>query len=172
MSADVVVSRRIAAPPETVWALLADLSRMPEWSPENERVEWLGGATQAASGARFRGTNRNGTKSWKSVGEVTDCEPARRLAFGIKTGPFRIAEWTYTVEPNPEGCLVTEGWTDRRNALIQTLSKHVTGVHDRPTHNRRGMEETLRRLAVTAERNGTGCVATRVAARAPSPDLP
>jgi hypothetical protein len=39
---------------------------------------------------------------------------------------------------------------------MKTLSKRVTGVGDRPSHNREGMEETLRRLASAAEGSDAG----------------
>lgn len=153
--ADLTVSRDIAASPGVVWALLADLTRMPEWSPENERLEWLGGATAAAPGAKFRGTNRNGSKSWKSVGEITAIEPGRLLSFAVTAGPFKISEWSYVIDPTEGGCRVTEGWTDRRGGVMRTLSKLATGVQDRPSHNRQGMEETLRRVAAAAEASST-----------------
>lgn len=156
MMADLTVSRDVAAPSEVAWALLAELSRMPEWSPENERVEWLGGATEAALGARFRGTNRNGARSWRSVGKIVVFEPGRALAFNVKAGPFRVAEWRYTIEPKGNRCSLTESWTDRRNRAMRVLSKRVTGVQDRPSHNREGMEETLRRLSAAAEACVTG----------------
>jgi uncharacterized protein YndB with AHSA1/START domain len=152
--ADLTVSRDIVASPDVVWALLADLPRMPEWSPENERLEWLGGATAAAPGAKFRGTNRNGSKSWKSVGEITAIEPGRKLAFSVTAGPFKVAEWSYVIDRTEGGCRVTEGWTDRRGSVMRTLSKLATGVQDRSSHNRQGMEETLRRIAAAAEASG------------------
>jgi len=40
---------------------------------------------------------------------------------------------------------------EERNALIKFLGKPVSGVADRATHNRAGMEETLRRLKAAAE---------------------
>lgn len=148
---DVTVSRDIAASPEAVWALVADLSRMPEWSTENERLEWLDGANEAAVGARFRGTNRNGSKSWKSTGQITALESGRILSFTVSAGPFKIADWSYSIEPTDRGCRVTETWTDRRGGLMRTLSRFVTGVDDRPTHNSRGMEATLQRIEAAAE---------------------
>jgi len=156
MMADVTVSRDIGASSGGTWALLADLSRMPEWSPENESVEWIDGATAPAVGARFRGTNRNGKKSWKSVGEITAYEPERTLAFSIKAGPFKIADWQYTIEAMESGCRVTESWTDRRSGAMRFMSKLATGVKDRSAHNRTGMEETLRHLASAAEQPAAG----------------
>jgi uncharacterized protein YndB with AHSA1/START domain len=152
--AEVTVSRDVAASPAVVWALLGDLPRMPEWSPENERIEWLGGATAVAPGAKFRGTNRNGSKSWKSVGEITAVEPDRTLAFAITAGPFKVAEWSYVIDRTDGGCRITERWTDRRGSVMKAVSKFATGADDRPSHNRQGMEETLRRIAATAEASG------------------
>ncbi|MFM8383175.1 MAG: SRPBCC family protein, partial [Actinomycetota bacterium] len=60
----VVVTREVAAPPERIWAMVSDLPRMGEWSPENQGGEWLNGATGPAVGVRFKGQNKNGKKSW------------------------------------------------------------------------------------------------------------
>jgi len=54
----------IAAAPGTVYALVSDLTQMGEFSPECRQVEWLGGATGPAAGARFVGHNRNGPIKW------------------------------------------------------------------------------------------------------------
>ena len=66
MADEVSVSREIAAPAEQVWAMVSDVTRMGEWSPEAEGATWLGDASGAAPGARFRGTNRHGTKTWST----------------------------------------------------------------------------------------------------------
>ncbi len=147
MTDQVSVSREISAPAEQVWAMVADVTRMPEWSPENECSVWLGGATGPAAGAKFRGTNQNGSKRWKTVAAVTAAEPGRIFTFAVKAGPFKVAEWAYTFDPTPGGCRVTETWTDQRNGLTKVLSKWASGVSERSSHNRQGMEETLRRLA-------------------------
>ena len=62
MTEQVSVTREIGAPAGQVWAMVSDLTRMGEWSPENEGGEWLRGAAGAQPGASFRGTNRNGKK--------------------------------------------------------------------------------------------------------------
>ncbi|HBM56923.1 MAG TPA: SRPBCC family protein, partial [Acidimicrobiaceae bacterium] len=43
MTESVSVSREMAAPPEEVWALVSDLTRMGEWSPEAKGGRWAGG---------------------------------------------------------------------------------------------------------------------------------
>jgi len=77
------------------------------------------------------------------------------LRFRVKAGGLNVAEWSYQFEPIPAGCRVTESWTDRRNPVLKLVSGRVTGVADRASHNRRGMEETLQRLAAAAEEPAT-----------------
>ena len=61
------VQRSTNATPEEAWALIADITRMGDWSPETTSAVWRGGATAAALGARFRGTNQMGSKKWHST---------------------------------------------------------------------------------------------------------
>ena len=154
MADTVVVTEEIAAPAERVWAMIADLPRMGEWSPENEGATWLGGVTAAALGARFRGTNRNGAKQWRTSVRIVECEPGRSFAFKISAGGLGVAEWRYALEPTGGGCRVTETWVDQRGPIVRAFGKPVSGVGDRVAHNRRGMEETLRRLKAAAEAAG------------------
>jgi uncharacterized protein YndB with AHSA1/START domain len=151
VSEPVSVSRDISASPDKLWAMVADVARMGEWSPENEGGEWLGDATAAKPGARFRATNRVGKKSWKTVATVVDAEPARRFSFRVSAGPVKVSEWSYTFETTTNGCRVTESWTDLRPGWFKPLARLATGVGDRVTHNRQGMEQTLERLAAVAE---------------------
>jgi uncharacterized protein YndB with AHSA1/START domain len=152
MAEQVSVTKDIAAPAEAVWAMVSDVTRMGEWSPENEGGEWLRGATGPQPGATFRGTNRNGKKQWKTVATVVDAEPGRVFAFRVKAaGGLKVAEWRYAFEPTATGCRVTETWIDQRGVVVKTLGKPVSGVGDRAAHNRAGMEQTLARLAAAAE---------------------
>ncbi|MCU0268889.1 MAG: SRPBCC family protein [Acidimicrobiales bacterium] len=158
--ADVVrVEQEISASPEQVWALISDVTRMGEWSPETESCEWKGGATGPKVGARFQGRNRNGKKQWSTQCTVTAAEPGRSFAFRVKAGPLGVAEWRYDLEPVDGGCRVTETWTDERGWLVTTLGKPVSGVADRAEHNRRTMAETLGRLTTAAEATDTGTAA-------------
>jgi uncharacterized protein YndB with AHSA1/START domain len=145
------VTTEIAAPADQVWAMVADLTRMREWSPENVSVVWRKGATSAVPGATFAGTNAHGKKSWKTVGRVVEAEPGCVLSFRVTASGMKVALWTYRFEPTSTGCLVTEEWDDERNALVKALGKPVSGVADRVAHNRAGMEQTLANLRAATE---------------------
>jgi uncharacterized protein YndB with AHSA1/START domain len=152
MTEQVSVSRDIAAPPEKVWAMVSDVTRMGDWSPETTVARWLDDATGPAPGARFRGSNRIEWRRWQTVATVTEAEPGRSFAFRVSAGPIEVAEWSYTFEPTAAGCRVTESWTDRRPGYFKPIAWLATGVRDRAEHNRAGMDETLERLAYLAER--------------------
>lgn len=142
----------IAATPDTVWNLVSDVTRMGEWSPEATGAVWKGRATGPALGARFTGTNANGSKTWTTSCEVTSCDAGRAFGFRVKAAGLKVAQWDYRIEPTATGCTVTETWTDDRGALITWLGKLVTGVADREAHNRAGIAETLTALKAAAER--------------------
>jgi len=148
--ADVEVSETVKAASLAVYELVSDLPRMGEWSPENSGGKWLGGATGPAVGAKFRGTNRNGLAIWMTGVTVTAADAGRRFAFDVDTLGVPISTWEYSFADGPDGCVVTERWTDRRPGWMRVASM-ATGVRDRATHNRRGMEQTLAKLKVAAE---------------------
>jgi uncharacterized protein YndB with AHSA1/START domain len=151
MADQVSVTKDIGAPAEKVWAMVADVTRMGEWSPENEGATWLRGATAPTPGATFRGKNRNGKKKWSSVGTITDAEPGRLLVFRVTASGLKVAEWRYAFEATETGCRVTETWIDQRGPLVKALGKPVSGVADRASHNRATMEQTLDHLKSAAE---------------------
>ena len=55
------VTVHMNAPPDDVWALVSDVTRIGSYSPETFEAEWLDGASGPAVGAKFRGhVKRNG----------------------------------------------------------------------------------------------------------------
>jgi hypothetical protein len=157
MADPVEVSTEIAASADEVYRLVSDLPRMGEWSPECERCVWLGDATGAAEGARFRGHNRLGWRRWTTTGTVATADPGRELTFDITVGPLAVARWSYRLEPLGERrSRLTESFVDRRHHAIGWLSGVASGVSDRTAHNATGMRETLDRIRAEAERRAEG----------------
>lgn len=135
----------VAAAPAQVWALVTDLPRMGELSPENRGGRWVGGATGPAPGARFRGVNRNGDLEWRTKVRVVVCEPERRFIFDVRS-PFgvRVSRWSYELTPAAGGCLLTEHWYRVGNWFVRRfLGPRVTGRADRPGYNAGSIEHTL-----------------------------
>ena len=145
------MTREIQAPAQQVWQMVADVTRMGEWSPENAGATWMRGAKGPQPGARFLGKNHKGWRRWWTVGTIVDSEPGRLLTFRVTAPVFKVAEWSYVFEPTPAGCRVTEGWTDQRSRLFRPVSDLVVGTRNRGEHNRAAMEETLDRLKAAAE---------------------
>ena len=147
MKEPVSVSREVSATPEEVWALVSDLTRMGEWSPEARGGHWAGGADGPSLGAVFKGSNRNGRYRWRTKVTVTECDPPRRFAFQLLAPFMDGCDWVYDIEPTEGGCRVTESWVDHRTKALVVIGRVLSGVSDRATHNLAGMEQTLDRLA-------------------------
>lgn len=146
------VSTTIAAPPDRLYAMVSDVTRMGEWSPECFRCTWVRGATGPAVGARFRGWNRKGWRRWWTDATVTKAEPGKEFAFAVSSFGLPVAGWGYRFEPSADGgTVVTEYWNDRRQKPMAVVSGVAVGVADREGHNRRGMEQTLQRIKAVAE---------------------
>jgi len=149
----VQVTTAIAAPPHEVYALVADLSRMGQWSPEATGVTWLGGAQGARVGARFRGSNRNGWRRWRTTCTVVSAEPGAELSWESRSFGLPVALWRYVFSPDGAGgTVVTESTQDRRGHLVRVVGAVATGVRDRAPHNAETMRATLERLKAAAER--------------------
>jgi len=154
MNEQVSVSKDVTASADKVWAMVSDVTRMGEWSPENQGGTWLKGASGPVPGAKFKGRNKIGKRKWSTVATVIDADPGRRFSFRVAAGPMGVADWAYSFESTPSGCTVTETWTDRRNGFFKVIAGFITGVKDRASHNRIGMEQTLAALAAVAESAG------------------
>jgi hypothetical protein len=103
-------SVHVAAPLDTVWALIADVTRVGEWSVECRGCTWLDGATEPGPGVRFRGHNRRNATMWSRTCVVDAVEPMRRFAW--HTVPTRLlpdsTAWSFELEPDGAGVRLTE----------------------------------------------------------------
>lgn len=142
---------RVAAPPERVYAIVSDVTRMGELSPECTGGRWLGGATGPAPGARFRGTNRRGWVRWATTNEVVTADPGREFTFDTKQSGTR---WSFTMEADGDGTLVTEArspWRDRPLVAKVASKLLLGGLDEHEEEMRQGLRATLDRLKAVAE---------------------
>lgn len=144
-------SIEINASPDDVFRTITDLPAMGRLSPENTGGTWLNGATGPALGAKFRGTNANGTKSWTTTVTVVELTPPGAFAFEVKVGPAKVARWAYEIEATSTGSRVTESWTDRRSALSKWIGGKSSGVANRDQFTVQSIQTTLDNLKKTLE---------------------
>ena len=145
------VSVRVEAPVDRVWALVSDVTRIGEFSPETFEARWTRGSTGPAVGATFKGhVKRNGVGPvyWTSC-VVTACEPLREFAFAVEVNGRAVNRWRYDLREVPEGTEVTESYA-LAPAPWSRLYWAVLGWH-RGRANERGMRQTLERIKAIAE---------------------
>src|ERR1700742_5193073 len=145
----------IAAPAQELYDLVADVTRTPEFSPEILWCKWLDGATGPAVGARFAARNKVPKRPpWTNKPVVIVAEPGRVFAFERTEKFAGTVRWTYELEPDGAGTLVTE--SDAGTKKISPMGWFISGVlftrRDRTADLRDGMQQTLQRMKAVAER--------------------
>jgi hypothetical protein len=141
----------MSAPADRIWELVSDITAIGRYSPETFEAEWLGGATEPALGARFRGhVRRNGVGPvyWTAC-EVTACEPGREFGFAVLMGGKPINNWHYRLEPNTNGTDVTESFELSDRAATKGYALLLGPLRTRA--NVRGMRTTLERIRAVVE---------------------
>ena len=98
----------VATRPELVWDLVADVTRVGEWSPECVRAAWLGEHGGPQPGARFTGHNRSpGGFEYEVTCVVTEADRPRAFAWVVlddSGDPARPSSWwRYRIDPLPGG---------------------------------------------------------------------
>ena len=150
-----LVSIHIGAPPQAVYDLVADVTRMPEFSPEIVRCTWLGGATAPSVGARFAAVNKvPGRPSWTNKPVVTVAEPGRAFAFARTERFGGTVLWSYQFESDGGGTRVMESYevTHQISPIGWFIIGTLFGRKDRRSDLRAGMEQPLQRMRDVAER--------------------
>lgn len=146
------VTVHMAASPEKVWALVSDVTRIGEFSPETFEAEWLDGASGPAVGAKFRGhvkRNGRGPVYWTTC-KVLACDVNRVFSFGVVMGDKVVNTWGYELAASGDGTDVTEFY-DLAESLPMKIYWAVAGKA-RGRTNREGMRTTLERIKAVVEK--------------------
>lgn len=142
-------SVEIQAAPDRVWALVSDLPRISEWSPQVIKTVVLGGPLQ--QGSRLINLNRKGLLVWPTRATVVRFEPGREIAWRIKEND---ATWSFTLEPTGAGTQLVQ-----RREAPEGLSELSISLTDRflggqgvfQAELQAGMRQTLGRVKQLAE---------------------
>lgn len=146
-----VDSVHIAAPDERVWAMVSDVRRMSEWSPQVTSTRLRDGFDSVGLGAQFTNRNCEGELVWTTHAEIVRFDPGREIAFRIEEN---WVIWSFTVAPEGGGTLLTQ----RRDTPdgVSDLSLELTngflgGVEAFTASMRAGMRLTLERIRDEAQ---------------------
>ena len=102
----------IGRPPEDVYAIVSDVTRMGELSPVCRSGAWDDPDQAGKRGAWFTGHNAIGEFTWDTHCQVVVAEPGREFTF-VNHGPdsdSELVRWGYTFEPEGDGTKATESW--------------------------------------------------------------
>lgn len=153
------VSLHIDAPPERIWRLISDVTRMGQWSPVCYKCEWLDGAAAPVEGAKFKGYNKQGLARWWTVCEVTESVPGKVFEFRTIDGLLSVGHrnkemvrWRYDFEPDGIGTMVTE--SSQLVSLPPVLRLVGFALRRQDAQREAGMHTTLERLKKEAEGDG------------------
>ncbi len=154
-------SRHITAPPEVIYDLVSDVTRMGQWSPECIRCEWLDGANSPTVGARFKGTSKRGIVRWSTTPRVVAADRGREFAFVTTHGGHDETRWTYRFGRDADGTTVTETFEMLADLAwyLRVVERVLMRVKNRKSDLELGMAETLRRLAMACEGPGQSAAA-------------
>lgn len=109
----------VKAPPELLYELVSDVTRVGEFSPECT-AGWWDDSDGPRVGAWFTGRNQTPERTWETRSQVVAADPGKEFAFVVGG---TLVRWGYTFEPAAEGTVVTESW--------QFLPAGITLFHER-----------------------------------------
>lgn len=138
----------VNATPEQVWAVVSDVARMSEWSPECRRIVVLG-SPRSGVGTTFLGINRRGWALWPTTSTVERFEPNNAIAWKTQQSG---ATWSYELEPTASGTRLTGRRELARFTLGTRLAAPMIGgaaSHDQELAE--GIRTTLERIKAAVE---------------------
>ncbi|GAB3476710.1 SRPBCC family protein [Amycolatopsis cihanbeyliensis] len=107
----------VAATPDEVYAVVSDLTRSAEWSPECKGGEWISGEPSTV-GAIFRGENLRSEEvvswaplvrgTWYTESRVVAAEPGRTFRWMMLSHAKESQDsvWGFDIEAAEDGCVL------------------------------------------------------------------
>ena len=126
----------VAAEPDAVWDVVIDVTRVGEWSHECLECSFLGGATRAEPGARFRGRNRQGIFRWGRVCEVLSTDD-RELVWRTVPTTFYPDSTVWRIRVTPDRRRHPPRAELRRGPRPEGPRRRLRDDRSRPSRSRR-----------------------------------
>ncbi|MGW0518607.1 SRPBCC family protein [Crossiella sp. NPDC003009] len=160
------VELTVGVAPERFWEIVADVTRIGEFSPECTAAAWLDADSPGPRvGARFSGRNEFGNGF---VGEVTcvvtECEPGRVFSWVVLDDKDDVARpgttWRYELSPTGNGGTTVRHTFEHGpgDTGVRELAKGLTptevavGVEERLAQLRDHMTQTIKAMAAADSR--------------------
>jgi hypothetical protein len=141
----------VSRPPQELYAMIADVTRMGEYSPICKACWWDDGDGPRV-GAWFTGRNETAERTWETRSQVVAAEPDREFAWEVNNGWVR---WGYTFEPIDEGTRLTESWKFLPEGIAGFRERYGDNADDeiakRSAAAHSGIPETLLAIKTAAE---------------------
>jgi uncharacterized protein YndB with AHSA1/START domain len=155
----VEVTAVVEAPPEAVWEVVSDVTRIAEWGGECRGAEWVEGSGPGAGG-RFRGQQRRSEIEWETISVVTEFEPGRSFAWAVNDPDNPAATWRFRLSPDGAAtrlayaAVMGPGPSGLTAYIDQHPDREEAIVAARLDEHRRNMTTTLRAIKAAAEGAG------------------
>lgn len=110
--------------PDTLYALVSDVTKMGQWSPQCKECWWEDEGGGPVVGAWFKGRNEVPGRTWETRSQVVVAEPGRQFVWEVNGGWVR---WGFTLDAVDGGTRLTQSW--------EFLPAGIAGFHERwPEH--------------------------------------
>ncbi len=148
-SGSIVIKRS----PESLYDMVADVTRVGEWSPMCTACWWDEGDGPHV-GAKFTGRNGRPERVWETRSEVVRADRGRQFAWVVVEPPTG-ARWDYSFVAVDGGTQVTETWElpPEGSAFFEKMfgADAVTEIGIRRDWAKNGIEATLAAIKDVAE---------------------
>ncbi|EWT03384.1 polyketide cyclase [Intrasporangium oryzae NRRL B-24470] len=150
------VTRLVDSDPDTLYRIVSDVTRTPEWSPEVVAVRWEDGPDGdegPVAGARFTATNRRRWLRWTNHPVVVTAETGRVFAFSRTERGGGTMRWTYQIDRvNSDQSRLTLGYevTAPVPTSLHVILKVLFRVDDLEGDLHQNMAQSLERIAALA----------------------
>lgn len=163
MEGDVISSFResvkIAAPPEVVWGLIADISRHTEFAGPKSITKAVEFDGPLAVGARWTAHEKFGPQKFDAPSEITAVDPGRSLEW-VSFPPMKDegrgeggrVVWGYRVEPEGDATRLEHYMTVLEPKKGARALKTMYKVLRLPKRQREGGLTTLQNIKAAAEK--------------------
>ncbi|MGH4009809.1 MAG: SRPBCC family protein [Pseudonocardiaceae bacterium] len=153
------VSLTVAAPPERVWMLVSDVTRVGDWGGECVDAQWEGSAGPQV-GARFRGRQVREGRTWETYSVVTEAQPGVSFGWAVEDPGNAAATWRYELAPDGSGGTVLRyravmgpGPSGLTAVIAETPDLEEIIIAGRLKEHQRNMMATLEAIKRAAEQD-------------------